>query len=164
MQLYTVQFDKNIVMHACMQGANLRLRKVPIAVMTARHQIPPSMSNHSNSLPTLQSSYRSCTHSFMKKMRHKEIEAFHPSCLSQTKESIRHLLSLTTTNHNYNVDTHTYTFGQIITVAAAVYHGEDSIVFALCVFNNRVFRLFRVARMPLTHNTRIFRLTYLFLL
>ena len=33
----------------------------------------------------------------------------------------------------------------IITVAAAVYHGEDSIVFALCIFNNRVFRLFRVA-------------------
>ena len=128
-----------------MQGANLRLRKVPVAVMTARHQIPPSMSNHSDSLPTLQSSYRSCTHSFMKKMRHKEIEAFHPSCLSQTKESIRHLLSLTTTNHNYNVDARTYTSGQIITVAAAVYHGEDSIVFALCVFNNSVFRLFRVA-------------------
>ena len=77
-------------------------------------------------------------------MRHKEIEAFHPSCLSQTKESIRHLLSLTTTNHNYNVDARTYTSGQIITVAAAVYHGEDSIVFALCIFNNRVFRLFRV--------------------
>ena len=78
-------------------------------------------------------------------MRHKEIEAFHPSCLSQTKESIRHLLSLTTTNHNYNVDARTYTSGQIITVAAAVYHREDSIVFALCVFNNRIFRLFRVA-------------------
>ena len=78
-------------------------------------------------------------------MRHKEIEAFHPSCLSQTKESIRHLLSFTTTNHNYNVDARTYTSGQIITVAAAVYHGEDSIVFALCIFNNRVFRLFRVA-------------------
>ena len=51
MQLYMVQFDKNIVMHACMQGANLRVRKVPVAVMTARHQIPPSMSNHSDSLP-----------------------------------------------------------------------------------------------------------------
>ena len=78
-------------------------------------------------------------------MRHKEIEAFHPSCQSQTKESIRHLLSLTTTTHNYNVDARTYTSGQIITVAAAVYHREDSIVFALCVFSNRVFRLFRVA-------------------
>ena len=54
-------------------------------------------------------------------MRHNEIEAFHPSCLPQTKESIHHLLSLTTTNHNYNV---TYTSGQIITVAAVVYHGE----------------------------------------
>ena len=78
-------------------------------------------------------------------MCHKEIEAFHPSCQSQTKESIRHLLSLTTTTHNYNVDARAYTSGQIITVAAAVYHGEDSIVFALCVFSNCVFRLFRVA-------------------
>ena len=79
-------------------------------------------------------------------MRHKEIEAFHPSCQSQTKESIRHLLSLTTTNHNHDVDARTYnTSGQIITVAAAVYHGEDSIIFALCAFSNRVFRLFRVA-------------------
>ena len=145
-----------------MQGANLRLRKVPVAVMTAHHQIPPSMSNHSDSLPTLQSSYRSCTHySFIKKMRHKEIEAFHPSCLSQTKESIRHLLSLTTTNHNYNVDARTYTSGQIITVAAAVYHGEDS-SFLHCVFLTIVFSVFSV--LPLTHDTRIFRLTYLFLL
>ena len=63
-------------------------------------------------------------------MHHKEIEAFHPSCLSQTKESIRHLLSIL--------------LATIITVAAAVYHGEDSIIFALCIFNNRVFRLFRV--------------------
>ena len=76
---------------------------------------------------------------------HKEIEAFHPSCQSQTKESIRHLLSLTTTNHNYNVDACAYTSGQIITVVAAIYHGEDGIVFALCVFSNRVFRLFCVA-------------------
>ena len=75
-------------------------------------------------------------------MRHKEIEAFRPSCQSQTKESIRHLLSLTTTTHNYNVDARAYTSGQIITVAAAVYHGEDSIVFALCVFSNRVFPSF----------------------
>ena len=132
-----------------MQGANLRVRKVPVAVMTARHQIPPSMSNHSDSLPTQQSSYRSCTHALIyEKMRHKEIEAFHPSCLSQTKESIRHLLSLTTTNHNYYVDARTYTSGQIITVAAAVYHGEDSIVFALCVFNNRVFRVAFDTRYP----------------
>ena len=35
-----------------MQGANLRLRKAPVAVMTARHQMPPSMSNHGDSLPT----------------------------------------------------------------------------------------------------------------
>ncbi len=79
-------------------------------------------------------------------MRHKEIEAFHPSCQSQTKESIRHLLSLTTTTHNYNVDAHAYTSGQIITAAAAVYYGEDSIIFALCVFSNCVFRLFRLFR------------------
>ena len=38
-----------------------------------------------------------------------------------------------------------YTSSQIITVVAAVYHGEDSIVFALCVFSNRAFRFFRVA-------------------
>ena len=37
-----------------------------------------------------------------------------------------------------------YTSGQIITVAAAVYHREDSIIFALCVFSNRVFCLFRL--------------------
>ena len=78
-------------------------------------------------------------------MCHKEIEAFYPSCQSQTKESKRHLLSLITTTHNYNVDARAYTSGQIITVAAAVYHGEDSIVFALCVFSNCVFRLFHVA-------------------
>ena len=38
-----------------------------------------------------------------------------------------------------------YTSSQIITVAAVVYYGEDSIVFALYVFSNCVFRLFRVA-------------------
>ena len=75
-------------------------------------------------------------------MCHKEIEAFHSSCQSQTKESIHHLLSY---NHNYNVDACAYTSGQIITVMATVYHGEDSIVFALCAFSNRVFRLFCVA-------------------
>ena len=47
--------------------------------------------------------------------------------------SIRHLLSLTTTTHNY-VDARAYTSGQIITVAAAVYHGEDSIVFCIVCF------------------------------
>ena len=78
-------------------------------------------------------------------MRHKEIKAFHPSCQSQTKESIRHLLSLTTTNRNYDVDARAYTSGQIITVVPTVYHGEGSIIFASCVFSNCVFRLFRVA-------------------
>ena len=72
-------------------------------------------------------------------MCHREIKAFHPSCQSQKKESTRHLLPLTTTNHNYDVDVHAYTSGQIITGMAVVYHGEDSITFALCVFSNRVF-------------------------
>ena len=43
-------------------------------------------------------------------------------------------VSLTTTNHNYDVDARAYTSGQIITVAAAVYHGEDSIVFCIVCF------------------------------
>ena len=91
-------------------------------------------------------------------MRHKEIEAFHPSCQSQTKESTHHLLSLTTTNHNYYVDTCAYISGQIITVAAAVYH-EDSIVFH-CVFLAIMFSDFSV--LPLPHDIRIFRLSYFF--
>ena len=42
-----------------------------------------------------------------------------------------------------------YTSSQIITVAATVYHGEDSIVFALYVFSNCVFRFFKPgARRP----------------
>ena len=79
-------------------------------------------------------------------MRHKEIEAFHPSCLSQTKENIRHLLSLTTTNHNYNVDARTYTTsGHNYYCCGRGLSRRRQYRFALCIFNNRVFRLFRVA-------------------
>ena len=47
-------------------------------------------------------------------------------------------MSLTTTNHNYDVDMSAYTSGQIITVVATVYHREDSIIFVLYVFSNYV--------------------------
>ena len=60
-------------------------------------------------------------------MCHKEIEAF-----LQTKESTRHLLSLTTTNYSYDVNARAYTSSQIITVVATVYHGEDA-TFSCCL-------------------------------
>ena len=68
-------------------------------------------------------------------------------------------MSLTATNHNYDVDMCAFTSAQIITDEIVVYHREDSIIFALYVFSNRVFRLFRVT---LPRDIRIFCLSYFF--